>query len=87
MSRDWSQVRLAPRPFRQTVSIKAVAGVATNDKVAIAFHHTISRLALFVLGLRRLLTIWRNKRIGIATYATVVHETRFQARKSCDTSI
>ena len=73
--------------FINYVSIKAVAAVATNDKVAIAFHHAISRLPLFVLGLRPLITIWRNKRIGIATFATVVHKTRFQARKSCDTSI
>jgi hypothetical protein len=35
-----------------------------------------SVVALFVLGLRPLLTIWSNKRIGIATFATVVHKTR-----------
>jgi hypothetical protein len=63
--------------FHASVSIKAVAAVTTNDKAAIAFHHAISRLALFVLGLRRLLMIWRNKRIGIATLATVVRKTRF----------
>ena len=37
--------------FYTSVSIKAVAAVATNDKVAIALHHAISRLALIVLGL------------------------------------
>jgi hypothetical protein len=69
------------------MSIKAVAAVATNDKAAIALHHAISRRALIVLDLRPLLMIWRNKRIGIATFATVVCKTRFQTRKSRDTSI
>ena len=68
-------IRKASASFITSMSIKAVAAVATNDKAAIALHHAISRLALVVLGLR-LLTIWRDKRIGVATFATVVRKTR-----------